>query len=124
MKLAFKQQCDSMSQTLAAYASPGNNWPNPTALILDQYGSNLILPELKKLIDSSCKTFMQWSPSAGCLYGFLAPIKASGISDFEDALQRIYEDDTLRKGRERQEILEGVWSMRFAFILTSSDAVV
>lgn len=118
MKLAFKQQCDSMSKTLAAYSSPGNNWPNPTALILDQYGSNIILPDLKKIIDPGCKTFMQWSPSAACLYGFLAPIKASGISDFENAVQRIYEDDNLRKGRERQEILEGVCCMRYVLYST------
>lgn len=51
---------------------------------------------------------MHWTPSASSLYGFLAPSKLGGFSDYDEVVDSIYHDDALRKGRERAEILEEV----------------
>jgi len=86
----------------------GQSWPLPTALILDQFGANVILPQLREIVSPSCKTLMYWCCSAACLWGFLVPSELGGVSDFEDVIQRIFKDEKLGKGRSEKEILEAV----------------
>ena len=42
------------------------------------------------------------------MYAFFAPFERSSFRDYEDAVERIFNDEKLRKGRERQEIIEAV----------------
>ncbi len=116
MNVAMEEYARTWLDTLSKLCSAGeDDWPKPTALILDQYGANLSLPAAKGIVGPDCKTFMHWTPSAACFYSFLAPSKLCGFSDYEEVVDRIYQDDTLRKGRERAEILEEVWQQQKAY---------
>ncbi|CZR66912.1 uncharacterized protein PAC_16813 [Phialocephala subalpina] len=108
MIVAFKQLCDGWLSTLEGLVEDGAKWPKPTALMNDQFGANLVLPDAKKIVGPSCKTFMHWTPSATSFYSFLAPGKLGGFADYEETVENYLKDDELRKGRERSEILEEV----------------
>ena len=107
-RLGFEQLCASMIKEVGQCYSAEASWPAPTALILDQFGSNLILPQLREIVSPSCKSLMYWCCSAACLWGFLVPSKSGGVTDYEDIVQRIFDDKLLRKGRDQKEILEAV----------------
>jgi len=96
MNVTMEEYSTAWLDTLSKICSAGqDDWPKPTALILDQYGANLSLPAAKAIVGPDCKTIMHWTPSAACFYSFLAPSKL------------------LRKGRERAEILEEVWQNKW-----------
>jgi len=42
------------------------------------------------------------------MYAFFAPFERSSFRDYEDAVERIFRDEKLRKGRERHEIIGAV----------------
>jgi hypothetical protein len=108
MSVAFKQLCDGWLKTLEDIVANSFEWPKPTALINDQFGTNQVLPDAKKIVGPSCKTFMHWTPSTSCFYSFLVPGKLGGFADYEETVDKYLRDDTLRKGRERPEILAEV----------------
>ena len=80
----------------------------PTALILDQFGANITLPAAKSIVGPHCKTFMHWTPSAASLYGVLTPSKLGGFADYEETVDKFYNDHEKRKGRDRMQILQEV----------------
>ncbi|MCJ1398745.1 hypothetical protein MMC11_001946 [Xylographa trunciseda] len=109
MGMAMQQYSAGWLSTLTDLSSGDSaSWPRPTALVLDQFGANLTLPAAKSIVGSHCKTFMHWTPSAASLYGVLAPSKSGGFADYDEIVDRYYHDKTMRKGRERMEILEEV----------------
>lgn len=42
------------------------------------------------------------------MYLFFAPFSKGGMADYEDAVEKIYSDEALRKGRKREEIRDAV----------------
>ncbi|MCJ1323030.1 hypothetical protein MMC15_008381 [Xylographa vitiligo] len=73
-------------------AGSTDSWPRLTALILDQFGANLTLPAAKSIV-------------AG-LYPLLTPSKLGGFADYDEVVEKFYNDSEKRKGRERMQILE------------------
>jgi hypothetical protein len=117
MSVAFQQQVEGWTNTLKLAVSPGQEWPSPTALMLDCYGGNMILPDSKKIVGDECKTFKHWTGSATCMYGLVAPSSASGISDVVEIVDRYFEDEELRAGREKDAIIEAVRTRSYLTIL-------
>lgn len=108
MMIAVKDTNALFLSTLTSLCSPSSTQPHPTALILDVFGGNLILPQAKEIVEPDVKTFMHITQGASAMYAFFASFEHSGFSDYEDAVERIFENEKLRKGRERHEIIEAV----------------
>jgi hypothetical protein len=108
MMIAVQDTNTLFLSTLTSLCSPSSTLPRPTALILDVFGGNLILPQAKDIVGPNVKAFMHITQGASAMYAFFAPFEHSGFSDYEDAVERILNDEKLRKGRERQEIIEAV----------------
>ncbi|MCJ1438144.1 hypothetical protein MMC27_007531 [Xylographa pallens] len=109
MGKAMQQYFAGWLSTLKDLSSGGSNhWPRPTALILDQFGANLTLPAAKSIVGPHCKTFMHWTPSAAALYGVLTPSKLGGFADYDQVVDKFYNDNDKRKGRDRMQILQEV----------------
>ncbi|KAF4818959.1 UDP-glycosyltransferase 76D1 [Colletotrichum siamense] len=95
-------------ETLQEACDGAQAWPKPTALMLDQNGSLHTLPQVRNIVGPDCKAYMYWAGSAARLYSFLAPSGKGGFSDWEDIADKYVSDETLRKGRERSEIIDKV----------------
>ena len=108
MKIAMQEYITGFLDTLKTLTSEGQPWPKPTALVLDAYGPNMVLPTIKKIVGPDCKTYMHWTGCATTFYVFLAPSAASGFSDYAEIVDKYFNDEGLRKGRSREEILEAV----------------
>lgn len=114
MAVATQQFRDGWLDLLKEITSqPENGWPAPSAMSLDHYETITYLPESKQIAGPGCKTFMFFSGSATCLDSFLRPGAEGGLSDYAATVERYVNDKSLRKGRDRTEILTGV-SYKFA----------
>jgi hypothetical protein len=108
MVVAMQETHSLFLTTLTDLCSPSSNLPYPTAMVLDVYGTNLILPQAKKIAGPHVKTLMHITQGASSMYGFFVPSAKCGISDYETVVERIYSDEELRKGRDRAQIVEAV----------------
>ncbi|KAK2743136.1 indole-3-acetate beta-glucosyltransferase [Colletotrichum kahawae] len=95
-------------ETLQEACDDTQAWPKPTALMLDQNGSLHTLPQVRNIVGPDCKAYMYWAGSAARLYSFLAPSGKGGFSDWEEIVHKYVSDETLRKGRDRSEIIDKV----------------
>jgi len=119
MMTAVRDTIALFLSTLTSLYSPSSTLPHPTALIFDVFGGNMILPQAKEIIGPDVKTFMHITQGASAIYAFFAPFEHSGFSDYEDAVDRIFEDETLRNGRERQEIAAAVESPNLSYRISA-----
>jgi hypothetical protein len=108
MVVAMQETHSLFLSTLTDLCSPSSNLPCPTAMVLDVYGTNLILPQAKKIVGPNVKTLMHITQGASSMYGFFVPSAKCGISDYETVVERMYSDEELRKGRDRAQIVEAV----------------
>jgi hypothetical protein len=108
MMIAVQETNKIYLSTLANLCSQPSSLPHPTALMFDVFGGNLVLPQAKKIAGPDVKTFMHITQGASSIYPFFAPFEHGGFSDYEEAVERIFGDEKLRNGRERQQILEAV----------------
>ncbi|KAK2037204.1 glucosyltransferase [Colletotrichum somersetense] len=76
--------------------------------MLDHAGPLPTLSVAEQIVGPKCKAFMYWPGSAARLYSFLAPSNKGGFSDWEAIVDKYYLDETLRMGRDRDEIVEAV----------------
>ncbi|KZL64821.1 indole-3-acetate beta-glucosyltransferase [Colletotrichum incanum] len=95
-------------ETLQRISDRGHDWPRPTALILDHIGSLESLPQARKAAGNGCKILLYWAGSAARLYSYLAPSSEGGFSDWELIAHKYFSDETLRQGRNLDEIVEHV----------------
>jgi hypothetical protein len=108
MLVAMQETHSLFLSTLTDLCSPSSSLPYPTAMVFDVYGTNLILPQANKIAGPNVKILMHITQGASSMFGFFAPSAKCGISDYETAVERIYSDEELRKGRDRTQIVEAV----------------
>ncbi|KAF4832801.1 UDP-glycosyltransferase 1 [Colletotrichum tropicale] len=95
-------------ETLQQISKPGRELPRPTALMLDHIGSLDTLPQARQISDTDCRILLYWAGSAARLFSYLAPSSDGGFSDWESIAHKYFSDETLRKGRTLDEIIEQV----------------
>jgi len=106
--IALQQQMELWKETLTALSAPDSSLPPVTAIILDPFGGNLVHPASVDIVGPNCKFFVHVTQGASAFHGFGVPSEKSGISDFEEVIEKIWANEKLRNGREKQEILEAV----------------
>ncbi|KAF7343212.1 hypothetical protein MVEN_01752500 [Mycena venus] len=101
-RVALEQLCAGWLETLAQLVQGSEAWPKPGAIHFDFLCGGFVVEPTKHIIGPDCKTLVWWSSA-------LVSMPAHFTNqDFAAIAQEIYSDDSERKNRSLEEIVQEV----------------
>ncbi|KAJ7915910.1 hypothetical protein B0H13DRAFT_1999169 [Mycena leptocephala] len=102
IKDAFGELVAGWMETISRLAHGSEGWPKPQAIHYDFICGGVVVESTKKILGPDCKTLVWWSTAVVSL-----PAHFSDY-DFTAIAEEIYADESKRKGRSLEDIVQNV----------------